>query len=279
MRALYEAIGMSKQAFHQWKNRERQKREIVATVCYIIDQVRIDHPGMGVRAIWKMMSPPIGRDEFEYLAILHGYGIVRRRNFRRTTDSRGVVRFPNLLENIKPSTINEVWVSDITYYWMQERFYYLTFVLDLFCRKLIGYAVSKTLKTVDTTIPSLQYALSRRKGMPRKDNMILHSDRGGQYYSNEFLSITHKNKLLNSMGKTVYDNPVIERFHSTIKNQYIYLYGPTNFKELKQATARACMNYNRRPHETLGSKSPNDFERNHIVDLAGNSKVFNKSTY
>ena len=71
------------------------------SVVHIIHQVRKDHPGMGARTIWDQMKPPIGRDEFEYIALQEGLGVQRKRNYQKTTDSSGVKRFANLVTDIK----------------------------------------------------------------------------------------------------------------------------------------------------------------------------------
>lgn len=261
MNQLYRTLGISKQGFHQWKKRQSLKSSNQLLVLEILDQVREDHPGMGVRSIWELMRPPIGREEFEYIAFMNGLGVQTKKNFRRTTDSRGVTRFPNLLKDLKLTHVNQVWVSDITYYRMQERFYYLTFIMDLLSRKVIGYSVSSTLEMKSTTIPALQYAIKMREGMPRKETIIFHSDGGGQYYGKAFRSLLKSNDMVSSMGTNVYENPNVERLHRTLKNQYIYLYAPNTERELRKDTARACVMYNQKPHRALDKKTPNAFER------------------
>ena len=159
MNKVYQALGMSKQAFFQWKDRLIAKHGLICSVVHIINQVRKDHPGMGARTIWGEMKPPIGRDEFEYLALQAGLGVQRKRNYQKTTDSSGVKRFDNLVADIKLTGVNQVWVSDITYYQMAGSFYYLTFILDLFSRKLIGYSVSRTLRVEDTTMSGSELCL------------------------------------------------------------------------------------------------------------------------
>ena len=95
----------------------------------------------------KLQPQGIGRDRFEQLCKSKGFSIARKVNLWRTTDSSGVIRFDNLLENLMLSRINEAWSSDITYYEVKERFYYLPFVMDCFSRRISGYAVSSRLTT------------------------------------------------------------------------------------------------------------------------------------
>lgn len=262
MSKVYQALGISKQAFFQWKERLIAKHGLMCSVVHIINQVRKDHPGMGARTIWDHMKPPIGRDEFEYIALREGLGVQRKRNYQKTTDSSGVKRFDNLVTDLKLTGVNQVWVSDITYYLMVGSFSYLTFIMDLFSRKLIGYSVSRTLMAEDTTMPALHYAFKFRKGMPRFDEIIFHSDGGGQYYANLFLKMIDQYDMISSMGKTAYENPNVERLHATLKNQYIYRYNPKSYAELEKTTAKAFLMYNMKPHRSLGKLSPNEFEAN-----------------
>ena len=95
--------------------------------------------------------------------------------------------------------------------------------MDLYSRVIVGYNVSARLKTEQTTLPALRQALKARKPAP---GLIFHSDGGGQYYSKEFLDLTRKWNIANSMCDIVFENPHAERINGTIKNQYIKGYNP-----------------------------------------------------
>ena len=130
----------------------------------------------------------------------------------RTTNSNHKLRiFPNLLErNFKVNAPNMVWVSDITYIPTDEGWLYLATVIDLFSRKLIGYTMSRRM-TKDLVISALSKALTAR-GNPK--NVIVHSDRGSQYASNEYKKLLKQYGLLGSMSKKgdCWDNAVAESF-------------------------------------------------------------------
>jgi transposase InsO family protein len=210
-----------------------------------------------------MLKPEyLGRDRFEQFCFHHGFKLYRKRSYHRTTDSRGVTRFDNLLPNHELTGVNQVWVSDITYYRIGEQYYYITLIMDRFSRAIVGYSASKSLHTHVTTLPALKLAIQNRKPGKR---LIFHSDGGGQYYSKEFKSLTSRIKLLNSMGKCAYENPHAERLNGTIKNDYLIYYRPSNIKELTLMLARAIYNYNNhRPHTSLKELSPADFEKMQI---------------
>jgi len=261
MEQMYRSIGYDRRWFYSKMKREQAKEMKWEQVFTIVQQVRQNHPGMGIRTIWEKMSPMgIGRDDFEFLAFTHGLGIERKKRYTPTTDSIRGKRFSNKIKGLKLTHVNQVWVSDITYYWLKDLFYYLTFIMDLFSRKVIAYVISKDRETEHTTLPALGYAIKTRLREAVAKKMIIHSDGGGQYYDKEFIKLARQYNIESSMSAHVYENPEIERFHRTIKSQYIDYYAPETYNELKKATVRACLNYNNKPHQALKKMTPNEFE-------------------
>lgn len=255
-------LGISKQAVHQKMNRELTKLEELNYLIPIVDQVREDHPRMALRDLYTLIKPKtMGRDAFEHRFAELGYSVSIRRNYKRTTNSTGVVRFDNLIRDYELTGVNQVWVSDITYYQMKDHFHYLTFITDLYSRRILGASCSSTLRTEKTTIPALKEAFETRK-TTRLPGTIIHSDGGGQYYSKEFLSLTKDAQMVNSMGKAAYENPHAERLNGIIKNNYIIPYGPTTSLRLKRALKKAIHKYNsEKPHSALGGLNPESFEQ------------------
>lgn len=258
MNELYRTIGLTKQAFHQRLNHYLQMQDEQQQLLKVINEIRGDHPKLSSRQIYFMIDPKcMGRDKFEAFCFENGFKIPRKRSFTRTTNSLGVTRFPNLLANIELTEVNQVWVSDITYYRIGDRFYYLTFIMDLYSRYLVGYSASQDLLTENTTIPALKMAIKKRR---ITTGLILHSDGGGQYYSKAFKDLTNRVGIRNSMGKNAYDNPNAERINGTIKNDYLQPYDPKNFAELVNDLKRAVENYHLRPHSSHNRLSPTAFE-------------------
>jgi len=205
---LYSAVGITKQAVSKHLQSARLASEMKAQFMVVIRQIRKDHPTMSLRSMYYKIRPTgIGRDRFEGLCTDWGFMIERKKNQKITTDSTAVIRFPNLIASLTVVSVNQVWVSDITYYEMNRRFYYLTFISDMYSKVIKGYSVSSSLQTLVTTIPALRMALRRYS---IKAGLILHSDGGGQYYSKEFLSITAQHGIQNSMCKEAYQNPQAE---------------------------------------------------------------------
>jgi len=259
MNSLYRAIDFSKQSFHQKLRRRLSDKPLSEQLLATIRGVRQDNPRMSSRMMYKVILPNhVGRDKFEAFCFENGFRIEVKRSFHRTTNSLGVTRFDNLASTKKVTGVNQIWVSDITYYRIGEKFYYLTFILDLYSRFIVGYSVSKDLSTAQTTLPALRMAVKSRKDL---EGLIIHSDGGGQYYHKEWLNLTRKHGMTNSMCDNVYENAHAERLNGTIKNDYLIPYGVDNYEELVAKTKKAINQYNYvRPHQSIGKRSPYQFE-------------------
>jgi putative transposase len=258
MNKIYRAIGTSKQNVHQRLTRDLGRLEESEQLKGVIQHVREDHPSMGAEALYQKLCPQtMGRDRFYAWYKEEGLTVCPTKNWRRTTDSSGVIRFENLIDGLQLNGVNQVWVSDITYYDIGEKFFYLTFVMDQFSRKIKGFQASRGLRTEETTIPALKMAMRYLNPGQRP---IIHSDGGGQYYSKSFLDLT-RGRLANSMGESAYENPHAERLNRTIKNSYLKHYQPAGFEELEKQLAKAVEMYNDgKPHKALNGLTPKEFE-------------------
>lgn len=254
MRLIYEYVNTSKQNIHQRYHRMLYKAEELNQLEYLLYELREEHPRLGGIKMYSMLQPYyIGRDRFLCFYRDLGFCIYKKRNFKRTTNSNGVIRFPNLVDTLKLTRVNQVWVSDITYYELGDRFYYITFIMDLFSRYIVGYHLSNRLLTTHTTIPAFKMAWRNYIEAPQ---IILHSDGGGQYYSKRFLKLT-KGRIINSMAETVYENAHAERINGIIKNEYLKPWNPQNFGQLFKRLKQAVENYNNiRPHRSLNISTP-----------------------
>lgn len=267
-------VGISKQSFYQMYKRRRYRLEEQEQLIPLINEIRIDHPRMSARDIYLKLKPScMGRDQFERFCMDSGYRLNQLRNYRVTTNSLGVTRFPNLIKDMKVTGINQVFVSDITYYDMGPDTYYLTLIMDLFNREIVGWSASNNLRTESTTLPAL-YRLISQRGRTNIKGSILHSDGGGQYYCKEFKALTRELEMVNSMTEEkVYENAHAERLNGIIKNNYLYPYGPTNLGSLKRLLDKAVLMYNTgKPHKALGKLTPSEFKK--TVDNEDNSSGY-----
>jgi len=200
-------------------------------------------------------------------AIMRAEGLVarRRRRFRVvTTDSRHNHPIaPNRLAAQGPPTaMNQVWVSDITYIATREGWFYLAAVMDLYSRRIVGWAMQENLQT-SLALHALQMALHHRQPLPLK-SLLHHSDRGTQYASAEYRALLQQAGIQSSMSRkgNCYDNAAIESFWSTLKNELLEHSVFPNREEARRAIFKAVeVIYNRvRTHSSLGYQSPVDFE-------------------
>lgn len=271
MEALYHCVGISRQGFHNYRKNQSHKAQREDQIVQRVRYHRQTHQRMGARPLFAMMHQleqedqalvqQFGRDKFEQILLNNDLRVQKIRTFHKTTYS-GAFRFPNLVEGLKINQLNRIWVSDITYYRLNQDWAYLTSVLELYSRRLLGYAISQTLQTEHTTIPALKMALKTRKIKDFNNQLIFHSDGGGQYYDAEFLKILQQHSILSSMAEIVYENPHSERFHGTAKNDYLIPWKVNSFEQLKREFPRFVKLYNEiRPHESLKYKTPIDFEK------------------
>ena len=243
-----------------------QTAEASGNVLQLVHQIRSDHPTMSCRAMYYKLRPlPLGRDNFEQLCKAHGYGREPLKSSQRTTNSNGVVRFDNLLASLTLTAPNQAWSSDITYFEIRKKFYYITFILDCYSRVILGYKASTKLETADTTLPALLMAIETRKGVIPK-GLVLHSDGGGQYYAKVFLKLTDKHHMKNSMCEFAYENGKAERINGIIKNNYLKFYKIESFTALQKSLDRAVRLYNdEKPHKSLKYETPSEYEKKWIL--------------
>jgi transposase InsO family protein len=179
-----------------------------------------------------------------------------------TTDSNhDLPVYPNLVKrNFNVNNANEVWVTDITYIRTSEGWLYLSCVMDLYSRKIVGWAIEDNMKK-ELVIKSMRRALITRQP---SGGLIHHSDRGSQYCSTEYTAILLNSGIQISMSRKgdPYDNACIESFHATIKKEMVYRSKFSTRREGISAINSYILWYNeRRKHSTLGYLSPNQFER------------------
>lgn len=186
---------------------------------------------------------------------------IKKRRINTTDSNHSHPVFPNLIKKLTSTSINQVWVSDITYIRVRTAFVYLAVILDLYSRKAIGYALSKHIDT-KLTLSTLQMAISNRNPIP---GCIHHSDRGVQYASSEYVNELRRHGFQISMSRkgNPYDNATCESFMKTLKDEEAYLW---EYRTIEDADRRICHFikdvYNeKRLHSSLGYRPPNEFEQ------------------
>jgi transposase InsO family protein len=217
---------------------------------------------MCVRDMYYKVSPTdLGRDTFEAICRQEGLLSKRPKNWCKTTDSNGVIRFVDLRKDLVVTAMNQLWQSDITYYMLGDRFYFITFIQDTFTKVIVGHQTSTGLSTEATTLVALKMALARYKHCDLR-GLIFHSDGGGQYYDKGFVDLTNKMELRNSMCEYAWENGMAERLNGVIKNNYLKHRTIQNFEDLVKEVDRSVSLYNNdKPHATLKRKTPVQVEK------------------
>ena len=182
------------------------------------------------------------------------------RTFVRTTDSRHNLRvYPNLIKGRQVRAVNQVWVADITYIRIHSSFVYLAALLDLYSRRIVGWAISKRIDT-ELCLTALKMALATRVAC----GCIHHSDRGVQYASGHYVRLLRQHELQISMSAkgNPYDNAFMESFYKTLKYEEVHLWNYETYDDVIERLPFFIEEvYNRkRLHSSIGYVPPIEFE-------------------
>jgi transposase InsO family protein len=187
---------------------------------------------------------------------------IQPRAFVVTTDSDHELEvYLNIASRMKLTGINQLWVADITYIRLKAEFVYLAVILDRYSRKVVGWALERTLAT-RLPLAALEQAIAERQPPP---GLVHHSDRGVQYASGDYVRTLSKHHLIPSMSRPAnpYDNASCESFIKTLKREEIYANQYQDLDHLRANIEEFIEQYyNRcRLHSALGYQSPEEFEQ------------------
>ncbi|MBP2027303.1 putative transposase [Acetoanaerobium pronyense] len=185
--------------------------------------------------------------------------------YKRTTiDPDFDIKLKNILDRkFSPKSPNTVWVTDITYVWTLDGFVYLTTIMDLFSRKVVGWNLSDSLSS-DSVLAAVNKAKSSRYS---DAPILIHSDRGVQYVSKAYMDATPSGKFIRSYSKkaTPWDNAVIESFHALIKREYLNRFVIKNLNHAHRLIFEYIEAFynTTRIHSHCHMASPYDYEKKH----------------
>jgi putative transposase len=255
---LCQVLGVSPSGYFAWRSRPAslRQREDLVLLAHIRSAFTLSNETYG--------SPRMTRElQDEGLKVGRRRTARLMRRFKRTTDSHhAFLVAPNLLEqDFSAERPNQKWNADISYVWTSEGWLYLAVILDLFARRVVGWAVSDRLHQ-ELALEALRKALAIRQPSP---GLIHHADRGSQYCSTAYQAELKKHGIRISMsGKgNCYDNAVVETFFKTLKSELVWGTVFQTRAEAKQAIGRYIDGFYNpvRRHSTLDYLSPVQFER------------------
>jgi putative transposase len=264
-----EALGVSRSGYYQWKKaeptlRDREEAELVKQIRRVFAANKGRYGSPRVSQALRQDGIDCGENRVARLMRENELAARRKQSFRPRTTVPGNGAVPNLIKDLEPSGVDQVWVSDITYVATVEGWLYLAVILDLFSRKVVGWKLGETLEA-ELVVTALKNALMMRK--PDR-GLYFHSDRGSQYSSQAVLKplrVIEANLSMSGVGNC-YDNAKAEAFFSTLKTE---CFPPNQLFSSKALARREIFEYievyynNQRLHSSLEYRTPRQFEAVH----------------
>ncbi len=228
-----------------------------------IQQIACQHPYYGYRRITAQLHREnMTINHKRVLRLMHQLGIqgrIKRRYTVTTNSKHSHPIYPNLIKEKTVTGINQIWCSDITYIHILTGFVYLAVIIDIYSRRIVEYALGRTLSP-ELTLAALKMALATRK----IDHLIHHSDQGVQYASTDYTNLLKEHGIRISMAAkgNPYDNAFAESFIKTLKQEEVYLWQYETFSDVIERIPYFILDvYNRkRLHSALGYRPPEEFE-------------------
>lgn len=265
---MCHALDVSRSGYYAWRKRRKSNRcieneKLLAQIRIIHKQSRATYGSPRIAEELKESGYQCSENKIARLMRLNDIKAKIKRKFRRSGSTVVLSTYAkNVLDRqFDVSTINKVWVTDLTYIWTKEGGAYLAVVLDLYSRRVVGWAVDKQQSSKLTTKALLRAVWKRRPGK----GLIVHSDRGSQYASFEYQRLLTEKGFITSMNRqgNCWDNAVVESFFHTLKMEHAYW---CHYQARSEATASLFdyieLFYNSyRRHSYLGFKNPSEYER------------------
>ena len=269
-------FGITRQAYYQniWSAIDTTIEEEL--ILKQVKQIRQVHPKIGTRKLHDKLQGfmlehtiKMGRDAlFDLLSENHLLIRKRKRKMQTTNSSHWLRKYSNLIKGFVPTSINQLWVSDITYWKIRaDKYMYISFITDAYSHKIVGYHVADTLEAIES-IQALKMALSAFKEAENHFPLIHHSDRGIQYCSSAYVKLLQDNNIKISMTENgdPLENAIAERVNGIIKEEYLETYQVDNIKEAKKLLASVINLYNSdRPHMSIGNLTPDQVHHSKIT--------------
>lgn len=259
-------LGMTRQNYYK-RRKERERRQLQGEiVCKHVLDIRRDHARIGVRKLRHLLhgklsahGMSVGRDRL--FGVLRDNGLLvapYKAKYPKTTRfNPNLPCFANEVKGLAIVRPDQVWVADITYLATAGGFCYLSLVMDLFSRKIVGFNVAETLEAAGC-VRALKDALKRRCA---KEGLIHHSDRGCQYASHVYVGVLRKAGCRISMTEEnhCYENGAAERLNGILKQEYGLDVRFADMGEARRRVARVVELYNNeRPHSNLRMRTPGE---------------------
>jgi putative transposase len=275
---LCSALQVSRSGYYKHCSRSASAREcsdaaLLVAMRRIAEHHHYRYGSPRMTATLRQQGEHCSLNRVARLMATHGLGARRKKRYRITTrQDRTAIASPNRLgQRFRITGINRVWLTDITYIDTDEGWLFLTAVLDLASRRIVGWAMNTTLEQ-HGVLQALRQALGRRK--PSKA-LTIHSDRGSQYTSHAFRKLLKKHRITQSMSGTgnCYDNAPMESFFGTLKDELVHRCRYATREDARQSIADYIELYynSERIHSALDYRTPIEWERLKIQNINNNT--------
>ena len=260
------AAGVSRASFYRYWE-EKEPDEMLMRLRDAVQRASLKYPSYGAPKITMLLRQQdlaVSVSRVSRIRRTDNLLAIRKRKFVRTTNSdHDFLLYPNLAQRMQLTGMNQLWVSDITYVRLGAEFVYLAVVLDAFSRRVLGWALDRQLGAA-LPLKALDRAIAARPPVP---GLVHHSDRGGQYASNDYVSRLEAHGIIISMSRPArpWENARCERFMRTLKEEEIQVRQYRSLEQLEANIEDFIENfYNReRMHAALNYLSPVEFEELH----------------
>jgi putative transposase len=264
---MCRALNVTRSGFYRWlgapeSSYDKKKRVIKSKVLDTYEEFKAMY---GSRRITEELKALGYNCSVNYVAKIMCESDIKAHNGKGFKYPKRSLSMNNVSDNIlwrnfSAHRVNEKWTSDITYIWVKDKWMYLAVVMDLYSRKIVGWALDSTM-TYELVMEALSDAIGRRGDM---NETILHSDRGVQYRAQKYIDYAHRHGFKLSMSRrgNCWDNAPMESFFSRLKVEMVY---PRNYQTINEIKAGIFeyieIFYNRkRRHSLLNYKSPVEYE-------------------
>ena len=270
-------MGISRSTYYYRPKNNLEKKKRDADIADVIEAIAYQYPCYGYRRITAALKrKKMAVNHKKVLKMMKKMNIQCRKakRFVSTTNSNHRLRtYPNLAKDLVVDRIDKLWCADITYIRILTAFVYLAAIIDAFSRRIVGYAIGRTLATA-LPLEALKMAIGDRN----TDDLIHHSDKGIQYCSHDYINLLNANGILVSMSAkgNPYENAFIESFFKTLKAEEVYLWEYETYRDAVERIPYFIEDtYNsKRLHSSLGYMPPEEFE--HIFIEKISCKVYSE---
>jgi putative transposase len=269
---MCRAMRVTPAGYHAWKSRPQSNRKteelrLVQIIENIHQGSRETYGSPRVHAVLSGKGEACSKGKVARLMRKHGIRAKTKKKFKATTNSKHKLPVSDnvLNRDFEVDAPNRAWAGDITFLWTREGWLYLAVVIDLFSRKVIGWAMEPTMSR-ELALKALRMAIEVRQP---DSGLVSHTDRGSQYASNDYQELQRLYGIIGSMSRkgNCWDNSVVESFFGTLKQEHVFFCDFSTREQARRSVFEWIEGwYNRgRLHSKLGNRSPEEYERENQV--------------